>query len=505
MSNKEILLVVDSVSNEKLLAKEKIFEALEIAIATATNKGLSFDADIVASINRKTGDYKTFRRWEVVENENIESPLTQVTLDAANYKEENEEKIVYQIGDFVEEEIESAEFNRITTQIARHVIIQKVREAERLKQVDEFVDKEGELFTGVVKRATRDNILLDINNSAEAILFKEEMLPRDMFRTGDRVKCMLTQIKPDAKGAQLVVSRKPSQMLIELFNLEVPEIAEDSIEVVNAARDPGLRAKISVRSNDKRIDPVGACVGMRGSRVQAISEELCGEKIDIVLFDDDIAQYVINAMSPAEITQIILDEDTKTIDLAVDDENLAKAIGKNGQNVRLASELTGWTINVMKKEELDQKHNSEIEDVVKLFIKHLDIDEDFSQVLAEEGFRTIEEIAYVPISEILQVDGMDEEIVQELRTRAKAYITTKSLAEEETLTDIKPDDDLLNLQGLDSHLAYKLANNGIVTLELLAEQAVDDLLDIIDIDKELAGKLIMKAREKCWFSKENNE
>ncbi|WP_127956494.1 transcription termination factor NusA [Serratia microhaemolytica] len=497
--NKEILAVVEAVSNEKSLPREKIFEALEIALATATKKKYEQEIDVRVTIDRKTGDFDTFRRWMVVET--VTHPTREITLEAARYEEP-----AIDLGAYVEDQIESVVFDRITTQTAKQVIVQKVREAERSMVVDAFREQEGEIVTGVVKKVSRDSIALDLGNNAEAVIGREDMLPRENFRPGDRVRGVLYAVRPEARGAQLFVSRSSPAMLKELFRIEVPEIGEEVIEIKAAARDPGSRAKIAVKTNDKRIDPVGACVGMRGARVQAVSSELGGERIDIILWDDNPAQFVINAMAPADVASIVVDEDKYTMDVAVEANNLAQAIGRNGQNVRLASQLLKqhrgderWELNVMTAEELQAKHQAEAYAAIDVFTQHLDIDEDFATVLVEEGFSTLEELAYVPIKELLAIDGLDEETVEALRERAKAALTTLALAREESLSDRKPADDLLNLPNLDRSLAFKLAAHGVCTLEELAEQGVDDLTDIEGLSDELAGELIMAARNICWF------
>ena len=496
---KEILLVAEAVSNEKDVSKEKIFEALESALAHATKKKYEGDIDVRVSIDRQTGEFDTFRRWLVVDDSErpLENPYREISLAAAQYEDPT-----IQAGDYVEEQIESIEFDRITTQTAKQVIVQKVREAERAKVVDEYKDQVGSLVSGIVKRANREHVILDLGNNAEAIIYREELLPRESFRAGDRVRGLLYDVRPEARGAQLFVSRTHPDFLIELFRIEVPEIGEELIEIRCAARDPGSRAKIAVKSNDRRIDPVGACVGMRGARVQAVSGELGGERVDIVLWDDNPAQYVINAMAPAEVASIVVDEDAHTMEIAVEEGNLAQAIGKAGQNVRLASQLTGWQLNVMSVTEFNEKNQAEAQKVLNLFTSKLDIDADFAMVLVDEGFSSLEEIAYVPIEELLEIDGMDEDIVEELRSRAKAVLTTQALANEESLENAEPDETLLNLEGLDEHLAYTLASRGVVTLEDLAEQGVDDLVDIDGLTAERAGELIMQARNICWFGNE---
>ncbi|WP_034943698.1 transcription termination factor NusA [Erwinia oleae] len=496
--NKEILAVVEAVSNEKSLPREKIFEALESALATATKKKYEQEIDVRVSIDRKSGDFDTFRRWVIVEE--VTMPTREITLEAARFEDES-----FNVGEFVEDQIESVTFDRITTQTAKQVIVQKVREAERAMVVDQFRENQGEIITGVVKKVNRDNISLEVrpadgsNTSAEAVIIREDMLPRENFRPGDRIRGVLYDVRPEARGAQLFVSRSKPEMLIELFRIEVPEIGEEVIEIKAAARDPGSRAKIVVKTNDKRIDPVGACVGMRGARVQAVSSELGGERIDIVLWDDNPAQFVINAMAPADVASIVVDEDNHTMDIAVEAGNLAQAIGRNGQNVRLASQLSGWELNVMTVDDLQAKHQAEAHAAIDVFTRHLDIDEEFATVLVEEGFSSLEELAYVPINELLQIDGLDEETVEALRDRAKNALTTLALAKEESLGDNQPAEDLLNLEGLDRELAYRLAKIGVCTLEDLAEQGVDDLTDIDGLSDEQAGELIMAARNICWF------
>ncbi|HDC4635188.1 TPA: transcription termination/antitermination protein NusA [Enterobacter cloacae] len=498
--NKEILAVVEAVSNEKSLPREKIFEALESALATATKKKYEQEIDVRVEIDRKSGDFDTFRRWLIVEE--VTQPTKEITLEAARFEDES-----LNVGDYVEDQIESVTFDRITTQTAKQVIVQKVREAERALVVDQFRDQEGEIITGVVKKVNRDNISLEIKSegmpgNAEAVILREDMLPRENFRPGDRIRGVLYAVRPEARGAQLFVTRSKPEMLVELFRIEVPEIGEEVIEIKAAARDPGSRAKIAVKTNDKRIDPVGACVGMRGARVQAVSTELGGERIDIVLWDDNPAQFVINAMAPADVASIVVDEDKHTMDIAVEAGNLAQAIGRNGQNVRLASQLSGWELNVMTVDDLQAKHQAEAHAAIDTFTKYLDIDEEFATVLVEEGFSTLEELAYVPMKELLEIDGLDEPTVEALRERAKNALTTLALAQEESLGDKKPADDLLNLEGLDRAIAFKLAARGVCTLEDLAEQGVDDLADIEGLTDEKAGELIMAARNICWFGDE---
>ncbi|WKX26218.1 transcription termination factor NusA [Tatumella ptyseos] len=490
--NKEILAVVEAVSNEKALPREKIFEALESALATATKKKYEQEIEVRVEIDRRSGDFDTFRRWVIVDE--VTMPTREITLDAARFEDES-----LQLGEYVEDQIESVTFDRITTQTAKQVIVQKVREAERALVVDQFREQQGEIITAIVKKVNRDNIILDLGNNAEAVILREDMLPRENFRAGDRVRGVLYAVRPEARGAQLFVTRSKPEMLVELFRIEVPEIGEEVIEIKGAARDPGSRAKIAVKTNDKRIDPVGACVGMRGARVQAVSSELGGERIDIVLWDDNPAQFVINAMAPADVSSIVVDEDNHTMDIAVEASTLAQAIGRNGQNVRLASQLSGWDLNVMTVEDLQAKHQAEAHAAIATFTKYLDIDEEFATVLVEEGFSSLEELAYVPVDELLEIDGLDEEMVEALRERAKNALTT--LAQDSaTGGAIKPPaEDLLGLEGITPDLANRLAAIGVSTLEDLAEQGVDDLADIEQLDEEKAGTLIMAARNICWF------
>ncbi|GAC29431.1 transcription termination factor NusA [Brumicola pallidula] len=496
--SKEILLVAEAVSNEKQVPREKIFEALEFALVSATKKKNEGDIEVRVAIDRETGDFDTFRRWLVIEDDRIqENPYAEMTISAAQIDEPD-----IQLGDYVEEQIESISFDRITTQTAKQVIVQKVREAERAQMIAEYEDRVGELVTGTVKKVNRDNVIIDLGNNAEGVIYRDDMLPRETFRPGDRVRGLLYVIRPEARGAQLYISRTHPDMLVELFRLEVPEIAEETLEIKAAARDPGARAKIAVKTNDKRLDPIGACVGMRGSRVQAVSGELGGERVDIVLWDENPASFVINAMAPAEVASIVVDEDNKTMDVAVEADNLAQAIGRSGQNVRLASQLTGWELNVMTVEALNAKHEEENSKVLGIFTSGLDIDEEFASILVDEGFTSLEEIAYVPVSELLAIDGLDEDTVEELRGRAKAWLTTRALANEESLEAYEPKQELLDLEGMNRHVAYVLASRGIIDLEGLAEQGTDEISDIEELDDESAGKLIMAARNIVWFSEE---
>ena len=494
MINKEILLVADAVSNEKGVDREVIFEAIEMALSTATKKRYEEESEIEVVIDRETGDYVTFRRWTVMPDDHFSILGTELTTEEAAEKDTS-----LQIGDVFREQVENIEFGRIAAQTAKQVIVQRVREAERAQVVDAYRDRLGELISGTVKKVTREAVIVDLGNNAEGLMSREDLVGREAFRVGDRVRAILMDIRDDARGPQLALSRACNEMLIELFSIEVPEIYEEVIEIRAAARDPGLRAKIAVKTNDGRIDPVGACVGMRGSRVQAVSGELANERVDIILWDDNPAQMAINALSPAEVESIIVDEDSHSMDVAVGDENLAQAIGRNGQNVRLASQLTGWTINVMSSEDAVAKSEEEAGRLVDIFVQALGIDEDVSLVLVEEGFTSLEEVAYVPLEEMVNIEGFDEEIAEELRARAKDALLTQAIASEEVLEGSEPAEDLLTMEGMDRHLAFVLASKGIVTMEDLAEQAVEDLLGIEDLDAARAGELIMTARAP-WFA-----
>ena len=491
--NKEILLVAEAVSNEKDVPKAVIFEAIEVALATATKKRYDEEADIRVTIDPASGDYETFRRWLVVDNDAVPALGTELTMEEAEEIDSN-----LQPGDIHEEQVESVKFGRIAAQTAKQVIVQKVREAERAKVVEQYSDRQGELIAGTVKKVTRDNVIVDLGNNAEALLPRENLLPREVFRMGERVRAVLQEVRSEGRGPQLIMSRTSSEMLIELFRIEVPEIAEEMIEIRAASRDPGARAKIAVKTNDGRLDPVGACVGMRGARVQAVSNELGGERVDIVLWDDNPAQLVINAMAPAEVASIVIDEETHSMDVAVAEEALAMAIGRSGQNVRLASELTGWELNVMSEAEAAEKHESEVGNTIELFEQHLDVDTDLAEILVAEGFTTLEEVAYVPVNEMLEIEEFDEEIVEALRQRAKDALLNLAIASEEQLGESEPAEDLLTMDGMDKHLAFVLAARGIVTMEDLAEQSIEELLDIEDMTEERAGELIMTARAP-WF------
>jgi N utilization substance protein A len=490
----EILLVAEAVSAEKGVSEEIIFEAIELALATATKKRYDEDADIEVTIDRVEGDYVTVRRWLVVSDDEMALLGTQFTTEEAA---EVDTKL--QVGDIHVEQIENVEFGRIAAQTAKQVIVQRVRDAERAQVVEQYSGRLGELLAGSVKKVTRDNVIVDLGNNAEGLLPREQLVGRETFRVNDRVRAILTEVSEESRGPQLILSRACPEMLIELFKIEVPEISEEVIEIRAAARDPGSRAKIAVKTNDGRIDPVGACVGMRGSRVQAVSNELDNERVDIILWDDNPAQLVINAMSPAEVESIVVDEDSRTMDVAVSEDNLAQAIGRSGQNVRLAAELTEWTINVMSSDEAADKHEQEAGAVIGLFCERLDVNEEVADILVEEGFTTLEEVAYVPLEEMSNIDGFDEEIAEELRARAKDALLTAAIASEEQLGEHEPAEDLLTMEGMDRHLAFILASREIITMEDLAEQGVDDLLDIEDMTEERAGELILTARAP-WFA-----
>lgn len=496
--SKELLLVVDAVANEKGVSRDVIFEAMELALATAAKKRLNDEGepDVRVAIDRKTGNYQTFRKWLVVDDEALPLLGSQWTTEEAA-----EVDTTLLPGDVYEVEIESEAFGRISAQAAKQIIVQKVRDAERARIVDSYRDRLGEMVSGTVKKVTRDALIIDLGNNAEAVLPRDQMIGREQFRMAERVRAVLHEIKADGRGPQLVLSRSSNEMLIELFRIEVPEIQEEIIEIRSCARDPGSRAKIAVKTNDGRIDPVGACVGMRGSRVQAVSNELGNERVDIISWDDNPAQLVINAMAPADVASIVMDEDTNTMEVAVAEDNLAIAIGRSGQNVRLASELTGWTINVMTVSQAGQKQEQEVEALIQHFVDTLDIDDDLATVLVEEGFASLEEVAYVPISEMLEIEGFDEDIVAALRQRAKDVLLTQELANEEQLESAQPADDMLAMEGMNENLAKRLASKGIVTMEDVAELSIDELVEAGEVDDETAGKLIMVARAP-WFENE---
>jgi len=488
--SKEILLVVEAVSNEKSVPEDLIFSALEQALVVVTKKRFAEDVNIKVKIDRTTGKHITFREWQVVDAIDLENPASQLSLEQA--KEKTGE--IKQVGDVLDEVIPSVEFGRIAAQIAKQVIVQKIREAERMQLAESFQSKVGTIIFGTVKKITRDNIIVDLGNNVDALLSRSEVIPRELFRVGSRIRALLREIRSDQRGIYFLLSRTDSQMLVELFKLEVPEIVEGLIEIMAVAREPGSRAKIAVRAKDKRIDAQGACIGMRSARVHSISNELNGERVDVVLWDENPAQFVINSMSPAEVEAIIVDEDSHSMDIAVAASNLNKAIGRGGQNVRLASDLTGWILNVMTQDQINAKQQAEISEVISLFMQDLEVEEDIAQALANEGFATLEEVAYVPLNEMLSIEGFDEEIANELRIRAKNQLLARALSDDQNA----PDPDLLSLEGMDTDLANVLAKNGIISREDLAEQAVDELVGITKLDDVTAGKLIMTARAH-WF------
>jgi len=499
VANKEILLVVDAFANEKEIEKEIVFQAIESALEAATISRYGGNIKARVSIDRKTGDYLTHRCWDVVAPNadlprDVEFPTSQILLEVAQFDNDN-----VSIGDVVYEEIESVDFGRIAAQTAKQVIIQRVRDAERNKIVEAYRSRVGELITGVVKRIERGSVYIDLGGHIEAYIAKEDMIPRESMRLGDRIRGYLKEVRLESRGPQLFVSRTAPELLTALFRLEVPEIAEGTISIICAARDPGSRAKLAVKSNDPRLDAVGACVGMRGSRVQSVTNELAGERVDIIIWHPSEAQFVINAMSPAEIQSIVVDEDKHSMDLAVASANLSQAIGRSGQNVRLASQLTGWELNVIDASKAEENSEAEANKIMQLFIDQLDIDAETAAILVEVGFNTVEEIAYVPANELLEIEGFDVELVDELRSRAKDALLISAIAAEESIEIAQPDDSLLTMEGVDSELAYELASQGIVTMNDLAEQSVDDLLKFTGVDEDRAAKLIMKAREP-WFA-----
>lgn len=493
--SKEVLAVVEIMANEKGVEKEIIFDAIETALATATRRSHDDEIDARVEINRITGDYRTFRRWEVIADDvYIEDHVGWYIrhMDAVDEKADAE------VGEFLEEEIESIDFGRIGAQTAKQVIIQKVREAERKKVVEVYEKRVGEILTGQVKRIDRGDVILDMGDNVDAVIPRSELVGRETFRMGDRVRAYLQLVEFRPRGPQLIMSRACNEMLIELFKIEVPEISDDLIDIMSAARDVGYRAKIAVRANDPRLDPIGACVGMRGGRVQAVTNELNGERIDIIMWDSNDAQFVINAMAPAEVTSIMVDEDKHTMDLAVEDDSLSQAIGKNGQNIRLASELSGWELNVMTQTDMNEKHETESKDQIDVFVNSLDVDEEMAEVLVAEGFTSIEEVAYVPAAEMLEIDGFDEDVVGELKQRAKDALLTLAIAEEEKQALAEPDQDLIDLDGMDLDMAKKLAASGVKSQEDLAELGTDEVLEILEIDEDKAAALIMTARAP-WF------
>jgi len=489
---KNLLLMVEVMANEKGVEQEIVFQALEAALASASKEHYGAEWDIAVSINRDTGEYETARRWTVVddEDENFESPARQILLARAQMDNPDA-----QVGDIITQPLQSIEFGRIGAQKAKQVIFQRVRDAERARIVEAFKGRVGDLISGMVKRIERGNVIIDLGNNAEAIVLREHLIPREPVRPNDRIRGYLYEVSPQQRGPQIFLSRTKPEYLMELFKLEVPEIAQGLIELKGAARDPGVRAKIAVQAKDKRIDPVGACVGMRGSRVQAVSTELAGERVDIVPWDNNPAQFVINAMAPAEVESIVMDEEAHSMVIAVSEEKLAQAIGRGGQNVRLASELTGWVLNVMTAADAEARKEQENQNVLQVFMDGLDVDADIAGILVQEGFGSLEEIAYVPAEELLQIEEFDEAIVEELRSRAKDVLLTRALAKAERATGTKPADDLLAVEGMDEDTAYALAEKGVITRENLGDLATDELLEMLpDLEEAQASKLIMTAR-----------
>ncbi|WP_036301698.1 transcription termination factor NusA [Methylotenera sp. L2L1] len=486
--SREILLLVDALAHEKNVDKNVIFTALELALASATKKKHHDDADVRVAIDRESGEYQTFRRWQYVDYDLLENSAYQID-------EEDDRSKGLTIGDYYEEPLENLEFGRIGAQAAKQVILQKVREAEREQILQDFLARDEKLVTGVIKRMEKGNAIIEVGR-IESLLPREQMIPKENLRVGDRVRAYLLRIERSGRGPQLILSRVTPEFLVRLFELEVPEIEEGLLEIRSAARDPGLRSKIAVKSNDQRLDPVGTCVGMRGSRVQAVTGELAGERVDIVLWSMEPAQFVINAMSPAEVSSIVVDEDAHSMDVVVEEEQLALAIGRNGQNVRLASELTGWTLNILTVDQAAQKNQEEYAGVSQLFMEKLDVDEEVAEILVQEGFSTLEEIAYVPLAEMNQIEAFDEDTVEELRKRARAALLTEAIAKEEKVEEAA--EDLLTLEGMDDATAHQLAAKGISTMDDLAELAIDELVELTNMDEERAKALIMTARAP-WF------
>ena len=488
--SREILLLVDVLAREKNVSKEIVFGALELALASATKKRIHDEADVRVVVDRETGDFESFRRWEVVADEDyLNENLTVPLCDAKKQDAEVE------VGDFLEEALEPIDFGRIGAQAAKQVILQKIRDAERDQILNDFLDRKEHLVTGTIKRMERGNAIVEAGK-IEAVLPRDQMIPRENLRIGDRVKAYLLRVDRQARGPQLILSRTAPEFIIKLFEMEVPEVDDGLLEIKAAARDPGLRAKIAVKSNDQRIDPIGTCVGMRGMRVTAVTNELAGERVDIVLWSPDPAQFVVGALAPAEVSSVVVDEEKHSMDVVVDEANLAIAIGRGGQNVRLASEMTGWTINLMTEEESQTKVEAESAAIRVLFMEKLDVDEEVANILISEGFSTLEEVAYVPLHEMLEIEAFDEQTVQELRERARNVLLTEAIVTEEQIGDLA--DDLLSLEGMDKPLAGKLGANGIKTLDDFADLAVDELMEMTGIDIDRAKQLITTARAH-WF------
>ena len=489
--SRELLLLVDALAREKNVHKETVFGALEMAIASATKKRFNEEVEVRVAVDRETGDFESYRRWQVVADDAVEFPAYQIGLVEAQKQYAD-----IQLEEYIEEQLEPIEFGRIGAQAAKQVILQRIRDAEREQLLADFLARDEKLVTGAIKRMERGDGIIEVGR-LEARLCRDQIIPKENLRVGDRVRACLMRIDRGIRGPQLMLSRTAPEFIIELFRLEVPEIEEGLLEIKSAARDPGVRAKIAVFTNDRRIDPIGTCVGMRGSRVQAVTQELAGERVDIVLWSADPAQFVIGALAPAEVSSILVDEEKHSMDVVVDEENLAIAIGRAGQNVRLASELTGWTINLMTEDESQKKTEEETASVRQLFMDKIDIDEEVANILIQEGFSTLEEVAYVPIQEMLEIASFDEATVNELRSRARDALLVQAIASEELAENV--DADLLSLEGMDGELAAKLAESGVKTRDDLADLAVDDLLEMASIDPERAKTLIMKARAH-WFA-----
>jgi N utilization substance protein A len=488
--SRDLLLLVDALAREKNVAKDTVFLALEMALASATKKRFKDEVDVRVEIDRESGDYNAFRRWTVVPDEEHEEPAHQIAITDA--VAENPEAT---LGDVIEEPLEAETFGRIGAQAAKQVILQKIRDAEREQILNDFLERGESLVTGTVKRAERGNLIVE-SGRVEALLPRDQLIAKENLRVGDRVRAFIAKIDRQARGPQLILSRIAPEFLVKLFELEVPEIEEGLLEIKAAARDPGLRAKIAVKSNDQRIDPVGTCVGMRGSRVQAVTQELAGERVDIILWSPEPAQFVINALAPADVTSIVVDEERHSMDVVVDEDQLALAIGKGGQNVRLASELTGWHLNIMTTEEREQKSAAETSVVRSLFMEKLDVDEEVAEILVQEGFTSLDEVAYVPINEMLEIEAFDEETVNELRRRARNALLTEAIKSEENVEHAA--EDLQGMEGMDNQTARVLASKGITTMDALADLATDELTEMTGMDAERANRLIMKAREP-WF------
>ncbi|OGS81166.1 MAG: transcription termination/antitermination protein NusA [Gallionellales bacterium GWA2_55_18] len=489
--SREILLLVDALSREKCVDKEVVFEALESALASATRKRFADEADVRVAIDRNTGEYESFRRWEVMDDETFETPDMHIKLEEAQKRNPG-----IQLGEFIEEPLESIDFGRIGAQAAKQVIFQKIRDAEREQVLSDFMDRKEHLVSGTVKRLERGSAIIEFGK-IEALLPREQMIPKENLRVGDRVKSHLLRVDRSARGPQVILSRTSSELLVKLFELEVPEIEENLLEIVSAARDPGSRAKIAVQSHDQRIDPIGTCVGMRGSRVQSVTNELAGERVDIILWAEDPATYVINALAPAEVSSIVVDEEKHSMDVVVEEENLAQAIGRGGQNVRLASELTGWELNIMTVEQSNEKHSEEFSKTRAVFMEKLDVDEEVADILVQEGFNTLEEVAYVPLEEMLEIESFDEATVNELRSRARNALLTAAIASEERVEH--GIEDLLKLEGMDEQTARTLAAKGVATQDQLADLDVDELVELSGMDSGRANTLIMTARAP-WFA-----